>query len=98
MFKEIPSVTLRFSSLIEKNTTTAKATRVKLRSRKITISDREQEVLQLMADGKSSKQIADTLSITTDTVESHRKSLYKKINVNNATEAVAWGFRKRKIK
>lgn len=98
MFKEIPSVTLRFSSSTEKNTATVKATRVKLRSPKITISHREQQVLQLMADGKSSKQIADALTITTDTVESHRKSLYKKINVNNATEAVAWGFRKRKIK
>ena len=93
MWKETPTITL---SAINGHAVKKQTGKTVDQSREI--STRETEVLQLMADGKSSKQIADALTITTDTVESHRKSLYKKINVNNATEAVAWGFRKRKIK
>lgn len=58
------------------------------------LSGREIEVLQNMANGLSSKRIADKLCISFDTVESHRKSIYKKIDVNTATEAIAFGFRK----
>lgn len=65
---------------------------------KAEISERETEVLQLMANGKSTKQIADALYISIDTVESHRKSLYKKLKVGNASEAVAWGFRNKVIR
>ena len=45
---------------------------------KLGLTSREKDVFQQMANGLSSKQIAHKLSISIDTVESHRKSLYKK--------------------
>lgn len=57
------------------------------------LSERETEILQNMANGLSSKNIADKLCISFDTVESHRKSIHRKIGVNTATEAIAFGFR-----
>lgn len=57
------------------------------------LTERETEILQNMANGLSSKNIADKLCISFDTVESHRKSIHRKIGVNTATEAIAFGFR-----
>jgi DNA-binding NarL/FixJ family response regulator len=62
------------------------------------LSKRERQILQLVANGLSSKHIATELSICVDTVETHRKGIYKKIKVNNAAEATAFGFRNRLIK
>lgn len=52
------------------------------------ISPREKEVLELVANGKSTKQIADQLSISTRTVESHRINMLKKMKVSNSAELV----------
>jgi len=49
------------------------------------LSPREAEVLQLVAIGSSSKQIAANLSISENTVETHRRNLLKKFKVNNST-------------
>ena len=53
------------------------------------LSDREQEVLTLLCRGKSYKMIADTLCISADTVRSHIKKIYRKLEVNSNSEAVA---------
>lgn len=53
------------------------------------ITDREKEILQLLAAGKSYKLIADVLGISTHTVNNHIKKIYKKLHVNSATEAIA---------
>ncbi len=52
------------------------------------ISPREKEVLELVAKGKSTKQIADQLSISTRTVESHRINMLKKMKVSNSAELI----------
>jgi len=52
------------------------------------ISERELEVLVLVAQGKSSKQIADTLYISTNTVNTHRQHIIEKLGVSNTTEAI----------
>jgi DNA-binding NarL/FixJ family response regulator len=52
------------------------------------ISPREKEVLELVARGKSTKQIADQLGISIRTVESHRINMLKKMKVNNSSELV----------
>lgn len=52
------------------------------------LSPRENEVLKLVAAGSSSKQIAAALSISENTVETHRRNLLKKFKVNNATGLV----------
>lgn len=61
------------------------------------LSERETEILQRMADGLSSRNIAYVLGISEDTVETHRKNIYRKIDVKNAAQATAYGFRNRLI-
>ncbi|MEJ2904936.1 response regulator transcription factor [Pedobacter panaciterrae] len=53
------------------------------------LSAREQEVLNLLVDGYSYKLIADKLFISMDTVRSHIKKIYDKLQVNSKSEAVA---------
>jgi LuxR family transcriptional regulator, maltose regulon positive regulatory protein len=53
------------------------------------LSDREMEVLQLIADGLSNSQIADRLVISLSTVKGHASNVYRKLNVQNRTQAVA---------
>ena len=59
-----------------------------------TLSTREKEVLTLLADGKSSKQIADLLYISERTVEHHRASINKKLKVHNIVDLVKYAIRK----
>jgi DNA-binding NarL/FixJ family response regulator len=54
-----------------------------------TLSKREIEVLQLMAQGKSNKEIGSALFISEGTVKSHGKAIFAKMNVVSRTEAVA---------
>lgn len=51
-------------------------------------SKRENEVIELLLQGKSNKQIASTLGISQSTVEYHLKNVYKKLQVTSRTEAV----------
>jgi DNA-binding NarL/FixJ family response regulator len=53
------------------------------------LSRREQEVLELLAQGFGNKEIAQSLSITSDTVRYHLKRIYEKLHVRSRTEAVA---------
>jgi DNA-binding NarL/FixJ family response regulator len=52
------------------------------------LTPREKEVLQLVARGYSTKQIADKLSISIRTVESHRINMLKKVGVANSAELI----------
>lgn len=52
------------------------------------ISDREKEVLSLIAEGMRSKEIAEKLIISANTVNNHRRNLLEKLNVTNSSEAV----------
>jgi len=55
------------------------------------LSQREIDVLKLMAQGKSNKEIGSVLFISPGTVKSHVKSIFAKLNVNSRAEAVANG-------
>jgi DNA-binding NarL/FixJ family response regulator len=59
-----------------------------------TLSTREKEVLTLLAEGKSSKEIADLLFISTRTVEHHRASINKKLKIRNLVDLVKYAIRK----
>ena len=57
------------------------------------LTERESEVLGLLATGMANKQIAVALSISEHTVKFHVSSIYAKLNVTNRTEAVREGLR-----
>ncbi len=53
------------------------------------ISDRELEILTLIANGRSNQQAAERLVVATSTVKKHLENIYGKLGVHNRTEAVA---------
>jgi DNA-binding NarL/FixJ family response regulator len=57
------------------------------------LSARERQVLHLIADGMSAKEIASNLGISTKTVEAHRTSLMRKLGARKATELVRYALR-----
>jgi DNA-binding NarL/FixJ family response regulator len=57
------------------------------------LSSREREVLHLIADGLSAKEVASELDISTKTVEAHRTSLMRKVGVRKATELVRYALK-----
>jgi two-component system NarL family response regulator len=58
------------------------------------LSDREIEILRLVASGKSNRLIADQLSISENTVKYHLKNILHKLGVSNRTEAVTWAIQR----
>jgi LuxR family transcriptional regulator, maltose regulon positive regulatory protein len=52
------------------------------------ISPREQEILQSLSTGLSNKQIAEKYSISTNTVKTHLENIFRKLEVNNRTQAI----------
>ena len=56
------------------------------------LSPREQEILQALVTGASNKLIAIKLGITEATVKVHLKTLLRKIDVNNRTQAAIWAM------
>jgi len=61
------------------------------------LTDREKEVLQLLAEGKSNKEVASILDLSTYTVETHRTNLMQKLNLHNTAEIVLYAVRKKII-
>jgi DNA-binding NarL/FixJ family response regulator len=57
------------------------------------LTEREVEILALVADGKSNKQIAGELFLAVQTVKFHLTSLYRKLDANTRTEAVREAYR-----
>ncbi len=57
------------------------------------LSDRERQVVQMVAEGKTSKEIADLLHITVKTVESHRTHIMAKLQIHDATGLVRYAIR-----
>jgi two-component system, NarL family, response regulator NreC len=61
------------------------------------LTDREKEILQLLAEGKSNKDIATMLNLSINTVETHRTRIMQKLNLHSAAEIVLYAVRKRII-
>ncbi len=61
------------------------------------LTDREKEVLQLIAEGKSNKEVAAILDLSVYTVETHRTNLMQKLNLHNTAEIVLYAVRKKII-
>jgi two-component system, NarL family, nitrate/nitrite response regulator NarL len=62
-----------------------------------TLTDRELEILQLLAFGYTNKDIGERLYISPDTVKTHLEHVYQKLGASDRTAAVAEAFRRRLI-
>jgi DNA-binding NarL/FixJ family response regulator len=58
------------------------------------LTDREKEVLQLLAEGRSNKEVAGLLNLGLSTVETHRANLMQKLDLHNTAEIVLYAVRK----
>ena len=57
------------------------------------LSTRERQVLQLIAEGKTNKQIAEVLNLSAKTVDTHRTRLMRKLNIHEQTSLVKFAIR-----
>ncbi|HEY7388592.1 MAG TPA: response regulator transcription factor [Bryobacteraceae bacterium] len=58
------------------------------------LTDREREVLQLIAEGKTAKEVANDLNISPTTVETHRTHIQEKLGLHSVAELVLYAVRK----
>lgn len=61
------------------------------------LTDRERQILQLIAEGYTNKQIADILSISIKTVQAHRLNLMKKLDLHDRGELIKYAIQKKII-
>ena len=61
------------------------------------LTDREKDVLQGLVNGRSYKQVGDELGVSLDTVRSHIRSIYRKLQVHSVAEAVSRALRERLV-
>ena len=58
-----------------------------------TLTSREREIVQLLAEGKSSKEVASVLNISVKTAETHRANLMRKLDCHSVVELVRYAVR-----
>jgi two-component system response regulator NreC len=58
------------------------------------LTDREREMLKLIVEGYKTRQIAEMLAITPKTVEAHKTSLMKKLDIHSSLELVKFALRR----
>jgi len=61
------------------------------------LTERERQVLQLLAEGRANKEVAQVLNLAVSTVDSHRANLMQKLNLHSTAEIVLYAMRKRII-
>lgn len=59
----------------------------------VVLTDREREVLQQIAEGRSTKEVADALSVSVKTVETHRRNIMEKLNLRSVAELTKYAIR-----
>jgi DNA-binding NarL/FixJ family response regulator len=62
------------------------------------LTDREREIVQLLAEGKANKEIASILGISVKTVETHRAAIMRKTEINSIVELVHYAIRNNLVK
>jgi DNA-binding NarL/FixJ family response regulator len=61
------------------------------------LTNREREVLQLLAEGKSNKEVAVLLKISTKTVEAHRANIIRKLDLHSLSDLVRYAIRNKMV-
>ena len=56
------------------------------------LTSREVEIIRLVAEGKAAKEIADQLFLSVHTVNTHRRNILTKLNLNNIADLVRFAF------
>jgi DNA-binding NarL/FixJ family response regulator len=59
------------------------------------LSHREKQVLQLLAEGRTNKEVASALGLGVSTIETHRENLMQKLNIHNTAELVIYAIKKK---
>jgi DNA-binding NarL/FixJ family response regulator len=57
------------------------------------LTTREREIVQLLAEGKSSKEVASSLNISVKTAETHRANIMRKLQIHTVSELVRYAIR-----
>lgn len=92
-------VTVKKAGRLEKNATTIDYAKKLLQAMDITeeeimvkdiLTEQEMRVIQLLGEGLTNKEIAYHLNISSETVKSHMKNIYRKLNVNNRVQAIQY--------
>jgi DNA-binding NarL/FixJ family response regulator len=58
------------------------------------LTTRERELLQLLAEGKNNKDVANILNLSLHTVETHRSNIFQKLNLHSGAELILYAIRK----
>ena len=61
------------------------------------LTDREREILQLVAEGKTNKEVANRLGLSVHTVDTHRGNILQKLNLHSVPELILYAVRKKII-
>jgi len=59
----------------------------------VVLTDREREALQLIAEGKSTKEVADVLGVSVKTIETHRHNIMEKLHLHSVAELTKYAIR-----
>lgn len=71
------------------------ASAVEAEPRETRLTSREREILQLLSEGKSSKEVGSVLDISTKTAETHRAHIMRKLGLHNVADLVRYAVRNR---
>ena len=69
-----------------------------IRPRTRVLTDREREVLKLLAEGRTVRSAADILGVSAKTVDAHKFNLMRKLGIHNKAELVMWAIQKKVVK
>jgi DNA-binding NarL/FixJ family response regulator len=98
VLKHRPYLTSRVSEIVLdgyiRNGSAAQPSRA---PRAVRLSPREREIAQLLAEGKSNKEVAATLDISVKTAETHRTNLMRKLDLHSISELVRYAIRNKMV-
>lgn len=91
---EAVSTALSGGDLLEPSMRRAMTAQTAVRPHGVTLTERELQVLTGMSQGMSNAQIGRELYLSEDTIKTHARRLFRKLEVNDRAQAVALGFRR----